>query len=70
MERVFQNENGTAFLDKGLFVNKELLDQCILYVEPQLEERPEIIIYGKPCRQARNVGFFSDTSIGYKYSKN
>jgi alkylated DNA repair dioxygenase AlkB len=69
MERVFQNVNGTAFLDKGLFINKELLEQCVSYVEPQLEERPEIIIYGKPCKQHRNVGFFSDESIGYKYSK-
>jgi alkylated DNA repair dioxygenase AlkB len=69
MERVFQNENGTAFLDKGIFINKELLEQCISYVEPQLEERPEIIIYGKICTQHRNVGFFSDYSIGYKYSK-
>ena len=69
MERVFQNVNGTAFLDKGVFMNKELLEQCISYVEPQLVERPEIIVYGKPCKQHRNVGFFSDESIGYKYSK-
>ena len=69
MERVFQNVNGTAFLDKGIFVDTELLEQCISYVEPQLEERPEIIVYGKPCKQHRNVGFFSDESIGYKYSK-
>jgi alkylated DNA repair dioxygenase AlkB len=69
MERVFQSVFGTAFLDKGIFVNTELLEQCISYVEPQLEERPEIIIYGKPCKQHRNVGFFSDESIGYKYSK-
>jgi alkylated DNA repair dioxygenase AlkB len=69
MERVFQNVNGTAFLDKGLFINKDLLEQCISYVEPHLQERPEIIIYGKPCKQHRNVGFFSDESIGYKYSK-
>jgi alkylated DNA repair dioxygenase AlkB len=69
MEKVFQNANGTAFLDKGIFTNKELLEQCISYVEPQLEERPEIIIYGKICKQHRNVGFFSDESIGYKYSK-
>jgi alkylated DNA repair dioxygenase AlkB len=69
MERVFQNSTGTAFLDKGVFANKELLDQCMLYVDPLLEERPEIIIYGKICKQARNVGFFSDESIGYKYSK-
>jgi alkylated DNA repair dioxygenase AlkB len=69
MERVFQNVGGNAFLDKGIFINKELLEQCISYVEPQLEERPEIIIYGKICKQHRNVGFFSDESIGYKYSK-
>ena len=69
MERVFQNASGTAFLDKGVFVDTELLEKCISYVEPQLEERPEIIVYGKPCRQHRNVGFFSDESIGYKYSK-
>ena len=69
MERVFQNASGSAFLDKGIFINKELLEQCISYVEPQLEERPEIIIYGKICKQHRNVGFFSDESIGYKYSK-
>ena len=56
-------------MDKGIFTNKELLEQCISYVEPQLEERPEIIIYGKICKQHRNVGFFSDESIGYKYSK-
>ena len=69
MERVFQNIQGTAFLDKGNFINKELLDNCIRDIEPQLEERPEIIIFGKKCKQQRNVGFFSNESIGYKYSK-
>ena len=69
MERIFQNVDGTAFLDKGVFNHKELLEECIKYVEPQLVERPEIIIYGKTCKQQRNVGFFSDESIGYKYSK-
>ena len=70
MERVFQNTTGTAFLDRAIFTDRELLEQCIAYVEPQLEERPEIIVYGKVCKQQRNVGFFSDESIGYKYSKN
>jgi alkylated DNA repair dioxygenase AlkB len=69
MERVFQNIEGTAFLDKGNFINKELLEKCIIDIEPQLEERPEIIIFGKKCKQQRNVGFFSNESIGYKYSK-
>lgn len=68
MDRVFQNADGSAFLGKGIFVNKELLAQCVSDIEPQLEERPEIMIFGKICNQKRNVGFFSDTSIGYKYS--
>jgi alpha-ketoglutarate-dependent dioxygenase alkB family protein 2 len=69
MERIFQNTERTAFLDKGNFINKELLKICITDVEPQLEEKPEIIIFGKKCKQQRNVGFFSNESIGYKYSK-
>jgi len=69
MKRIFQNIDGTAFLDKAIFINKELLEKCIIDIEPQLEERPEIIIFGKKCKQQRNVGFFSNESIGYKYSK-
>ncbi len=69
MKRIFQNIDGTAFLDKGNFINKELLENCIIDIEPQLEERPEIIMFGKKCKQHRNVGFFSNESIGYKYSK-
>lgn len=69
MKRIFQNTDGTAWLDKGDFINKELLENCITDIETQLEERPEIIIFGKKCKQQRNVGFFSDESIGYKYSK-
>lgn len=34
----------------------------------ELEERPKIIVYGKECRQNRNVAFFSDESKGYTYS--
>jgi alkylated DNA repair dioxygenase AlkB len=68
MQRVIQNIDGTAYLDKGVFHNKELLEKCITYIEPLLLEKPEIIIYGRVCRQKRDVGFFSNSSIGYKYS--
>lgn len=68
MERVFQNIDDTAFLDKGSFINKELLEKCIIDIEPQLELKPEIVIFGKKCKQQRNIGFFSDKSKGYKYS--
>ncbi len=68
MERVFEDDDQQAFLDRGIFQNKELLEECVSYVEPLLEERPEIIVFGKVCRQNRNIGFFSDDSIGYQYS--
>ena len=68
MERVFQNIDNTAFLDKGSFINKELLEKCIIDIEPQLELKLEIVIFGKICKQQRNIGFFSDKSKGYKYS--
>ena len=41
-------------------LHKTLIDQLIV--------NPKIIVYGKPCIQHRSVGFFSDESIGYKYS--
>jgi len=33
-----------------------------------LNHKPEICIYGKICHQQRNVGFYSDGKVGYKYS--
>jgi alkylated DNA repair dioxygenase AlkB len=33
-----------------------------------LAEEPLIKIRGEECHQRRNIGFFSDESIGYKYS--
>lgn len=65
MERVF--EEGASFLDKGIFPDADLLTQCIADME--LEEKPELMIFGKACKQQRNVGFFSDESIGYEYSR-
>ena len=68
MEIVFKNDEGTAFLAKGVFDNEELLEKCFNEVTNQLEERPEIIVFDKPCKQQRFVGFFSDSSAGYNYS--
>jgi hypothetical protein len=38
MERVFQNTEGIAFLDKDIFINKELLEKVIFEIKPQLEK--------------------------------
>jgi len=69
MQRVFQNPEGTAFLAKGQFTDEELLKKCISDIRLELQERPRIIIFGKECFQKRNVGFFSDKSVGYTYSR-
>lgn len=68
MKRVFENQEGTAFLAKCAFPKYELLAQCVREANPLLEDRPEVVVFGKVCRQHRRVGFFSDKSQGYNYS--
>ena len=46
-----------------------LLTQRVDYVKDKLKHRPEIIMFGKVCHQNRAIGFFSDESIGYYYSR-
>ena len=69
METIFENSEKTAFLAQGIFPNIPLLEQCVLDIQGKLEERLPIIIYGRQCYQKRNIGFFSNTSIGYNYSR-
>jgi alkylated DNA repair dioxygenase AlkB len=45
-----------------------LLQECSEEVDDKLIFHPEIKIFGKVCRQNRSIGFFSDTSVGYRYS--
>lgn len=37
-------------------------------VAPELHVRPEIRVFGRIAHQHRSVGFYSDTSMGYRYS--
>lgn len=37
-------------------------------IDPLLDYHPPVMIYGKECHQQRSVSFFSDASIGYRYS--
>ena len=46
----------------------ELIRTCIEAVDSELDVNPEIVVFGKVCHQNRSVGFYSDTSKGYKYS--
>lgn len=66
MEKLIETK--TSSLQIGMFENQELVEQCVIETKNLLEERPQLVMFGKPACQPRNVGFFSDTSIGYKYS--
>lgn len=55
-------------LDKWRFHDMPLLEACCEEVRSRLIIRPQIRVYGKICHQNRNIGFFSDDSIGYRYS--
>lgn len=62
-----------TLIDTGksrLFVVKKFTsdhyDELIDILELQYE--PEIIVRGKKCNQRRNIGFFSNDSVGYAYS--
>ena len=57
-----------SFLSKEKFPNQELLEKCVISIKNKLEERPKIWVYGKECRQNRNVGFFSNDVERYSYS--
>lgn len=43
--------------------------ECITDISDKLVVNPEIIVFGKVCHQHRSVGFFSDESEGYRYSR-
>ncbi len=46
----------------------DLLLECIGEINGKLDEKPPVMVFGKPAVQHRNIGFFSNTSIGYYYS--
>lgn len=46
-----------------------LIENCVETIDSELDVNPEIINYGRVCHQNRSVGFYSDTSKGYNYSK-
>tara|TARA_Y100000389_G_scaffold199991_1_gene239515 strand:- start:9015 stop:9593 length:579 start_codon:yes stop_codon:yes gene_type:complete len=45
-----------------------IVDNSVSDIKPLLNDYPEIIVYGRRCKQRRSIGFFSDESVGYKYS--
>ena len=47
----------------------DLIDKCVEEIKDKLLEYPKIMLYGKQATQHRCIGFFSDESKGYYYSR-
>lgn len=55
--------------DKSSFwVVDNFCDDYAKLLNLELMVKPSIIVYGQECHQQRDVGFFSDKSVGYRYS--
>lgn len=46
----------------------ERMTQIAIEVDALLEVHPRLMMYGRECHMQRSVAFFSDESIGYRYS--
>ena len=46
-----------------------LIDKCVDEIKDKLLEYPKIMLYGKQAMQHRCIGFFSNESKGYYYSR-
>lgn len=57
-----------SFLIVKTFENENLLKLCVEEIKENLKKLP-IKMFGKSMFQPRLIGFFSNTSIGYRYSK-
>jgi alkylated DNA repair dioxygenase AlkB len=51
------------------FENHQLLKECIGYVNDKLIANPTFKAFGRTCTMRRSIGFFSDESKGYTYSR-
>jgi len=61
-------ETKTSYLSTYPFPVEILVVQCLKEIDGKLLVNPHITVFGKPAIQHRSIGFFSNISIGYKYS--
>ena len=68
METLLKTEKSSLNVYDMSIEGLKLVKECIETCDNELDVNPEVIIYGKVCRQRRNVGFYSDVSNGYMIS--
>ena len=63
------NENNSALTLYDLSEEwQHIVATCAKEIDATLQYKPQIKLYGKICHQHRSIGFYSNDSIGYKYS--
>ena len=65
---LLNGQNGAQLLEYNFYQHKDLIDAIVSQSEPEFEIEPAITVFGKQCRQPRDVQFCSDESKGYFYS--
>lgn len=66
---IYSDNDGNSLWEIPDWVTVEEMEHS-QHIVPQLQVEPPIIIFGKECKQRRNVGFFTDLDHGYNYSGN
>ena len=62
------HQNGST-LSTYTVTDTDLIDRCVEEIRDKLLEYPKIMLYGKQATQHRCIGFFSNESKGYYYSR-
>lgn len=64
---LIETEKSSLYYDN--YNDFNLLNDCINDISSSLLEYPKTIIYNKPATFHRCIGFFSDESMGYNYTR-
>ena len=68
VETVLLERTGAQLVERSFRAHDKLIDAVVAQAEPEFEIEPRIVVYGKECRQPRDVQFRSNVSKGYFYS--
>jgi alkylated DNA repair dioxygenase AlkB len=67
-ETVLYEQEGAQLVERSFVKDSNLIKLVVDEVNPLLEKKPKVFVYGEWRHQQRNVGFFSDESYGYFFS--
>lgn len=68
--KVHVQSSSSVFYTYDGYISKPDADMLYSHcMDLQLDVKPPIVVYGKTVNQNRDVGFYSDVSMGYNYSR-